>query len=225
MNNSPDFLTQLTHWLPAWQTLLPILTLLILGGGFALFLQRLLGRHFNKMASHASISPSTVFALRRTLNLAIWLIFFLLLMRQAGINVDGIWALLASTLAIIGVGLLAVWTMVSNITASLFIWIWRPYELGETIEILPANIKGRAVDRSLMFTTIREADGSLLMVPNNQFFQNTTRRWPNRTQLTDFEAWEAEQTRGANGQHTAAVAVQQPRDLQPDTTGEGNPPV
>ncbi|MHB9022426.1 MAG: hypothetical protein ACYC3A_11455, partial [Halothiobacillus sp.] len=71
----------------------------------------------------------------------------------------------------------------------------------------------------------READGSLLMVPNNQFFQNTTRRWPNRTQLTDFEAWEAEQTRGANGQHTAAVAVQQPRDLQPDTTGEGNPPV
>jgi small-conductance mechanosensitive channel len=100
-------------------------------------------------------------------------------------------------LAVIGVGLLAVWTMVSNITASLFIWIWRPYELGETIEMLPNNVKGRAVDRSLMFTTLREADGTLLMIPNNQFFQNVIRRWPNKTGVTDYEAWEAERNFGS----------------------------
>lgn len=185
------------QWLKEWQALVPFFLLLILGGGSVLLVQRFLRRHFNRMVSHAPISPGTLLILRRAISLSLWVVLGLLLLRQAGVNVDGIWAMLASMLAVIGVGLLAVWTMVSNITASLFIWIWRPYELGETIEMLPTNVKGRVVDRSLMFTTIREADGTLLMVPNNQFFQTITRRWPTRTRVTDYEAWEAERKFGS----------------------------
>lgn len=185
------------QWLKEWQALVPFFLLLIFGGGAVLLVQGFLRRHFNQMVSRAPISPGTLLILRRAISLSLWVVFGLLLLRQAGVNVDGIWTMLASMLAVIGVGLLAVWTMVSNITASLFIWIWRPYELGETIELLPTNVKGRAVDRSLMYTTIREADGTLLMVPNNQFFQNITRRWPTRARFTDYEAWESEQKFGS----------------------------
>lgn len=204
------------QWLKEWQALVPFFLLLIFGGGAVLLVQGFLRRHFNRMVSRAPISPGTLLILRRAISLSLWVVFGLLLLRQAGVNVDGIWTMLASMLAVIGVGLLAVWTMVSNITASLFIWIWRPYELGETIELLPTNIKGRAVDRSLMYTTIREADGTLLMVPNNQFFQNITRRWPTRARVTDYEAWEAEQKFGSADY---ARAPESPSSPMPD-----NPP-
>jgi hypothetical protein len=38
---------------------------------------------------------------------------------------------------VIGVGFLATWTMVSNVTASVFIGIWKPFHLDDTVEILP----------------------------------------------------------------------------------------
>ena len=88
-----------------------------------------------------------------------------------GLDVSGIWALLISAAAVIGVGFLAVWTIVSNITASLFLSVWRPFKLGQTVEVLPENLKGRVIDRNLMFTVLRDGEDRVLQVPNNFFFQ------------------------------------------------------
>ena len=53
--------------------------------------------------------------------------------------------------------------------------IWRPFRLGDNVELLPENLKGRAIDRNLMFTVLREDSGALLQVPNNLFFQKMFR--------------------------------------------------
>jgi small-conductance mechanosensitive channel len=96
---------------------------------------------------------------------------------------------LASVTAIVGVGFLAVWTIISNVTASLFITLWRPFHLGQTIELLPENLKGRAIDRNMMFTTLREEGGGILQVPNNLFFQKMFRVSGSRVP-SEFEAFE-----------------------------------
>lgn len=44
----------------------------------------------------------------------------------------------------IGVGFLATWTMVSNVTASVFMAIWKPFHFGNTVEVLPEKLEGRA---------------------------------------------------------------------------------
>ena len=61
------------------------------------------------------------------------------------LDVSGIWALLISAAAVIGVGFVAVWTIVSNITASPFLSVWRPFKLGQTVEVLPENLKARVI--------------------------------------------------------------------------------
>jgi small-conductance mechanosensitive channel len=76
--------------------------------------------------------------------------------------------------------------MVSNITASFFITIWRPFHLGHTIELLPENLKGRVIGRNMMFTVVRKQNGTLLQVPNNLFFQKMFRVSGNR-ELSYFE--------------------------------------
>ena len=96
----------------------------------------------------------------------------------SGANLAGLWTPLISGAAIIGVGFfLAVWTMVSNITASLFLTIWRPFHLGATVELLPENLKGTVIDRNMMFTAVRDEEGNILQIPNNLFFQKVFRQF------------------------------------------------
>ncbi|MFL4971728.1 MAG: mechanosensitive ion channel domain-containing protein, partial [Xanthobacteraceae bacterium] len=106
---------------------------------------------------------------------ALWVITVLVVLEIWGIGVGGLWTLLVSAATLVGVGFLATWTMVSNITASLFIMIWRPFRLGDRVEILPENLKGRVVDRDLMFVVLREEAGSAIRIPNNLFFQKMFR--------------------------------------------------
>jgi small-conductance mechanosensitive channel len=82
-------------------------------------------------------------------------------------------------LAGIGVALIATWALVSNMTSALFLAIWGPYRLGDTLEILPEGIKGRAVDRNMMFTVLRQDDdGGIVSIPNNLIFQRVVRCYP-----------------------------------------------
>ena len=184
--------TYMPHWLSNWQQFVPSLLIFVLGAVLLTLLQRILGRALARASRHTPLKAESAMVIQRLIGSALWLLLILITLRHLGVNVDGLWTLLLSVLAVVGVGLLAVWAMVSNITANFFILIWKPYELGERVELIPDGIKGRAVDRSLMFTILREDDGSTLMVPNNLFFQRIVRRAPNNNHNTAVERWEQE---------------------------------
>ena len=127
----------------------------------------------------------------RVITGGLWLIAFLVVLNLWGINISGLWTLLISMAAVLGVSFLAVWTIVSNMTASFFITVWRPFHLGQTVEILPENLKGRVIDRNLMFTVLRDERGFVLQVPNNIFFQKMFRVADSRKKSL-FEIFESE---------------------------------
>jgi small-conductance mechanosensitive channel len=138
-------------------------------------LNRLLRRWVRSLEARVSLPYETVLVVTRVIGSCLWLVTALLVLNLWGIGLGGLWTLLASAVAVIGVGFLAVWTMVSNVTASFFITLWRPFRLGQIVEILPENLKGRVIDRNLMFTMLRDENGNLLQVPNNLFFQKMFR--------------------------------------------------
>jgi len=159
-----------------------------------LALNRLVRRLLRGLESRVRLPYESVLFATRFVTTAVWIVALLLTLQIWGVSVGGAWALLASVTAIIGVGFLAVWTMISNVTASLFITLWRPFHLGQKIELLPENLQGRAIDRNMMFTTLREEGGSLLQVPNNLFFQKMIRVSGARIP-SEFESFE-EDVRG-----------------------------
>ena len=126
---------------------------------------------------------------------AVWIIVATLLLEIWGISVGGLWTLLVSAATVIGVGFLATWTMVSNITASFFIAIWRPFHLGDTVEVLPENLKGRVIEINLMFVVVRESGGSVIQIPNNLFFQRMFKVTGERDRYL-FEEFDANGGRG-----------------------------
>ena len=135
------------------------------------FIDRLMAGSIRGLEQRLSLPEESLSVVPRVVKGIVWLIAALLILSFWGVSVSGFWTLLVSAATIIGVGFLAVWAMISNVTASLFITIWRPFQSGDTVELLPENFKGRVVGRNMMFTVLRMEDGERLQVPNNLFFQ------------------------------------------------------
>jgi small-conductance mechanosensitive channel len=136
-----------------------------------MLLKRLLRLWLQRLQPRLHLPYETALAITRVVTAALWIITLLLALEIWGVGVGGVWTALVSVAAVIGAGFLATWAMISNITASLFITIWRPFHLGDTVEIVPENLKGRVIDSNLMFVAMREASGAIIQVPNNLFFQ------------------------------------------------------
>lgn len=159
-------------------------------------LNRLMERSLKGLEQRFALHYETLLTVTRIITGLFWLITSMLILSLWGVSVSGLWTLLVSAAAVIGVGFLAVWTMISNVTASLFITIWRPFQFGQTVELLPENLKGRVIGRNMMFTVLREGDGTLLHVPNNLFFQKIF-RVSGSSELSRFESLESQDRPGA----------------------------
>jgi small-conductance mechanosensitive channel len=156
-------------------TVVATIALLIATAIVTLLLNRLLRQLIRRFEARLHLPYNTGLVVTRVASGGLWLLAALLALSLWGVSVGGLWTLLASAIAVIGVGFLAVWTIVSNVTASFFITVWRPFKLGQTVELLPENLKGRVIDRNMMFTVLREEGGSILQIPNNLFFQRIFR--------------------------------------------------
>jgi small-conductance mechanosensitive channel len=155
------------------------------------FLRRSLRESIRELAARLRLPYETVLSTTRILIGALWIIAVMLVLEIWGVSVGGLWTLLLGVATIIGVGFLATWTMISNVTASLFIDFWRPFRLGDEIEMLPENFSGRVIDRNLMFVVIRDSSGAVIQIPNNLFFQKIF-KVSGSTNKTLFEEYESE---------------------------------
>jgi len=172
--------------------ILVLATIGLVIGAFVLshLLRRPLQDFLRQSASRLRLPYEAVMTVTRLLMGALWIVVAMLLLEIWGVSVGGLWTLLVSAATIVGVGFLATWTMISNITASFFIAFWRPFHLGDTIEILPENLSGRVIDSNLMFVVVRENSGAVIQVPNNLFFQKMFRVTGNNNK-TLFEEYES----------------------------------
>ena len=188
-------MNDLAHWLDGHNVrVMPMLaTLAVVIGAFAIayLLKRPLQESLRQTATRLRLPYGTVLTTTRLVISALWIVVAMLVLEIWGVSVGGLWTLLVSAATIIGVGFLATWTMVSNITASFFIALWRPFRLGDNIEVLPENLMGRVIDSNLMFVVVREDSGAVIQIPNNLFFQKMFRVIGNGDK-TLFEEYESD---------------------------------
>ena len=130
-----------------------------------------------------NIPDSIVLPIRRTLRWTILLIAFVLALQLAGFSMSTIWAAIGGVVALLGVAFIAVWSVLSNIACSLMLMIFKPFRIGDVVEIVDnaagPNVGGRVADVTLMYVVLREEteDGpAFIQIPNNLFFQKTIRR-------------------------------------------------
>ncbi len=106
-----------------------------------------------------------------------------------GISVVSIWASLSAVLMLVAIGFVAVWSILSNVSAAMLLVISAPFRIGDEIEILEPStqdpekpgLRGRIKDISFFYTTMEQTgedqEDRLVRIPNNLFFQKAIRCW------------------------------------------------
>jgi len=89
------------------------------------------------------------------------------------ISVKGLSIYFASIFTVIGVGLFANWSILSNLTASVILFFFFPYRIGRDIKIVDGDnsIEGTVVDITLFYIKIEAKDKQFYSYPNNLAIQ------------------------------------------------------
>jgi small-conductance mechanosensitive channel len=93
-----------------------------------------------------------------------------------GFELGGLWAMISTVLAMVAIGFVAVWSLLSNTSSTVLLVLMRPFQVGDDIELPSENVRGRVIDLNFFFTTLVDHAGHHWRVPNNLFFQKVVRR-------------------------------------------------
>ncbi|MDZ7618456.1 MAG: mechanosensitive ion channel [Patescibacteria group bacterium] len=132
-------------------------------------------RGLNALVAQKRLSGPLAYSLCRLLRWAAIVVGTMVLLEWFGVLANA-WAVLSTVLALVAIGFVAVWSVLSNILCSLILLIARPFRIGDTVELPGPGLGGTVVDFTLLFTVMREKSGDLIQVPNNLFFQMPIRR-------------------------------------------------
>ena len=92
-----------------------------------------------------------------------------------GFSQNQIFAFVGSVLTVLGIALFAQWSLLSNITSSVILFINHPLKLGDTIQILDKDypIEGEVTELTYFFVHIRTEKGEIITIPNSLFLQKS----------------------------------------------------
>jgi small-conductance mechanosensitive channel len=90
-----------------------------------------------------------------------------------GLGYSEVSVFLSSIFAVVGVGLFAQWSILSNITASMIIFFGFPYRIGDRIKIADRDedMCGIIEEISMFHVILRRDDGNLITYPNSMLLQ------------------------------------------------------
>ena len=90
-----------------------------------------------------------------------------------GVNQSQLFLFISSFLTVLGIAFFAQWSLLSNITAGLILFLNHPLRLGDRIKVMDKDfdIEGRVDDITYFFLHIRKDNGEKITIPNSVILQ------------------------------------------------------
>ncbi len=127
----------------------------------ALLVSQALKRLVNVLRDLKHVSPVIATRLHAVRRWVITLLTVLMVLEALGIF-RGAWALMSTMLAALALGFVAAWSVLSNATAAMLILVFRPFRVGDEVELLELTngypLGGRVLDMNLLYTTLEVAE-------------------------------------------------------------------
>lgn len=149
-------------------------TAVILIVGFGLFFG-LKGR-LQAVARRANLPRLALTPVRIGLRYGVLAIALFLVLGRWGFQTQTILAVLGTILGLVAIGFVAVWSVLSNFLCTFVLIIVKPFSVGDEVELVVTNVKGKVIDMGFVFTTLEVSPNQTVVIPNNTFFQGPFRR-------------------------------------------------
>ena len=131
--------------------------------------------HFtvSKIARKNDINDARIRLIRRYITGTILIIAFIIEAFIFGTEFKDLALIFSSVFAVIGIGLFAIWSILSNITSGIIMFFNFPYKVGDKIEIHDKDFPITAIieDIRAFQLHLRLEDGGLVTYPNNLMLQ------------------------------------------------------
>ncbi len=148
-----------------------ILTVILIVGTF-ITLQ--LSKYFlKKIGLTQEANEKRVYYISKSINILVLVVAVFLCAAIWSMKFDGILIFISSIFAVVGIALFAQWSILSNLTSSIIIFLTFPAKVGQSIKILDGDnsVSGKIVEISLFQIHLLNEEGDLIIYPNNLFIQ------------------------------------------------------
>lgn len=160
-----------------------VLVIIVLG----IFASRLSRRSLRLLEARGYLSESTYLLLQGAMRWMIIVVVVLLGLQQVGVRVMSLWTGLLTISAMVAVGFIAMWSVLSNLLCAVLLVLFAPFRIGDEIEIVEATggrgLRGKVMNLNILYVSLQEevaeegVHAGVTHVPNNIFFQKTIRLW------------------------------------------------
>ncbi|OIQ24078.1 MAG: mechanosensitive ion channel protein MscS [Lacinutrix sp. MedPE-SW] len=154
-----------THQIPLINTLIVLAIFIVI---------RILGKMtIKKIGQKSVINDARVKLISRYFTVTLLLIFILVEAFIFGVEPRDISLIFSSVFAVIGIGLFAIWSILSNVTSGIIMFFSFPYKVGDKIKIHDKDYPIEAIieDIRAFQLHLRLDNGDLVTYPNNLILQ------------------------------------------------------
>ena len=128
-------------------------------------------RAFDAMEPKVPLPRMLLLIMRKIIRYAVLLLAVFLVLNHWGFGANTVLAILGTVAGMVAIGFVAVWSLLSNVMCAVMLTAFRPFRIGDEVEIPADSVSGVAVDLNLLYTTLRTSEGDECRIPNNFFFQ------------------------------------------------------
>jgi small-conductance mechanosensitive channel len=138
-----------------------------------IFLRFLITYSFTKIYKKFDFHKARIVVAKKIITVLIYSTLIVLISFIWGADKKELLLFVSSFLTVLGIAFFAQWSILSNITAGLILFISYPVRIGETITILEKdnNITGEIKDIGAFFITLKTTENELITIPNSIILQ------------------------------------------------------
>lgn len=155
-----------------------------------IFLQRALTHWVRKLAQMKQVSVARTSLVTRFISYVMFFITLSLMAVSLGLGYQDVSLFVSSAFAVMGVALVAQWSILSNLTAGVLIFFVFPYRIGERIRVVDKDedISGVIIEIALFHVLIHRDNGDTITYPNNLMLQKAVLKLADQTPLAERQA-------------------------------------
>jgi len=136
-------------------------------------LRKAVARFVSRKSVEKQVGAKRTLYVIKTLDLLLAGLGILLALSFLGIGMGDLGIFLGSMVALLGVGLFAQWSILSNVTASIIVFFFFPYRIGDHVKILDSEntVEGTIQEIALFHVILSDKDHNTVTFPNSMVFQ------------------------------------------------------
>ncbi|WP_017445078.1 mechanosensitive ion channel family protein [Gayadomonas joobiniege] len=153
-----------------------------------------------RIGQEKQIDEKRIHYVKMVITLALAVVTFMLISIVLGIDYSHLAIFFSSAFAVIGVAFFAQWSILSNVTASVMVYFFFPYRVGDTVTIVDGenSVSGKISEITLFHVILKNPSGRIATYPNSLVFQKAVMIEPLNPTQTDTIVTTEENNRDAN---------------------------